>query len=153
MVKENRKRESVKNLLPRIILLLALGYGGISCSPVPTVQSQDYSNWTGMSVEFLDDHPFFNAVPMFRTKTGSGTEIRNYAYGYDFGECFTKAGATIFGDFVHEDEFIFCSSSRIICNNIFYIKEEKILEYAPTGRCGSDKRVQPLPSVLKSSDP
>ncbi len=133
----------MKKLFPRITILLVSVFLEISCSRVPPVPSQDLSVWTGVSVEVLDAHRFFKAIPMFRTKTEGGTEIRNYAYGYDFGQCFSKAGATMFGDFVHEDDFIFCSSSRIICNNLFYIKEEKILEYAPTGRCDTDKELQP----------
>ena len=119
-----------------IIFLLA------ACASAPPVPKQDLHAWEGISVEALDTHTFFKTVPMFRTRTASGTEIRNYAYGYDFGECFGKEGASQFGDFVNENAFITCSSSRIVCNNIFYIKEDKILEYAPTGRCDTDERVQ-----------
>jgi hypothetical protein len=119
-----------------IIFLLA------ACASPPPVRQQDLHAWVGISVEALDAHTFFKTMPMFRTRTASGTEIRNYAYGYDFGECFGKEGASQFGDFVNENAFITCSSSRIVCNNIFYIKEDKILEYAPTGRCDTDERVQ-----------
>ena len=80
---------------------------------------------------------------MFRTKTDNGTEIRNYAYGYNFGECFGNAGANKVGDFVNGNAFTTCSSSRIVCNNIFYLKEGKVVEYAPTGRCYTDAKVQP----------
>ena len=56
---------------------------------------------------------------------------------------FCQAGASKFGDFVNENDFISCSSSRIVCNNIFYIKEEQVLDYAPTGRCDIDAKVLP----------
>lgn len=114
-----------------------------ACATERTEQKQDLEAWVGVSVETLDTHVLFSTMPMFRTNTDNGTEIRNYAYGYDFGECFVKAGASKPGDFVNTSTFITCSSSRIVCNNLFYIKEEKILEYAPTGRCHLDIRTQP----------
>jgi hypothetical protein len=126
-------------------IFLALG-----CATAPTVRQPDLNAWAGVSVETLGTHAFFMTVPMFRTITDSGTEIRNYAYGYDFQECFSKAGANKIGDFVEEDAFITCSSSRIVCNNIFYIKEGTVLEYAPTGRCDTDKKVQPHASNVES---
>ncbi len=108
-----------------------------------SVRQQDLDAWVGVSVERLDTHAFFKTVPMFRTRTDNGTEIRNYAYGYDFGECFEENGAIKVGDFVSGNAFIQCSSSRIVCNNIFYIKEAKVLEYAPTGRCYTEEKVKP----------
>ena len=120
-----------------------------SCASVPPAPQQDLNVWKGVSVEELDAHTFFKTVPMFRTKTDSGTEIRNYAYGYNFGECFGQAGANKFGDFVNENDFISCSSSRIVCNNIFYIKKEQVLDYAPTGRCDMDEKFLPQSHELK----
>lgn len=114
-----------------------------ACTVATTIRQQDLDTWAGVSVEALDTHAFFMTVPMFRTKTDSGTEIRNYAYGYDFQECFSKAGASNIGDFINEDAFITCSSSRIMCNNIFYIKQGKVLEYAPTGRCDTNEKLYP----------
>lgn len=114
-----------------------------ACTTKSTVQQQNLDSWTNVPVEVLDSHVFFKTVPMFRTKTDSGTEIRNYAYGFDFQECASKAGATNIGDFMGEDAFIACSSSKIVCNNMFYIKEGIVLEYAPTGRCDTGKKIQP----------
>lgn len=108
-----------------------------------TVRQQDLDAWVGVSVAALDAHPFFMKVPMFRTITDSGTEIRNYAYGYNLGKCFRNAGASHPGDFVNANDFIACSSSRIVCNSIFYSKEGRVLEYAPTGRCYTDEWLQP----------
>ena len=110
---------------------------------VPTVRQQDLDAWVGVPVEALDTHPFFMKAPMFRTRTNSGTEIRNYAYGYSFGKCFRNAGASHVGDFVNQNAFIACSSSRIVCNSIFYSKKGKVIEYAPTGRCYTDETLQP----------
>lgn len=128
-----------------IQLAIALAIFSIisGCASKQTVREHDLNAWVGVSVEALDKHAFFMTVPMFRTKTDSGTEIRNYAYGYDFQECFSKAGASNIGDFINEDAFITCSSSRIMCNNIFYIKQGKVLEYAPTGRCDTNEKLYP----------
>jgi hypothetical protein len=131
-------------------MALATIFLTLACATAPTVQQPDVNAWAGVSVEALDTHGFFMTVPMFRTKTDNGTEIRNYAYGYDFQECFSEAGAKNIGDFVKEDAFIKCSSSRIVCNNIFYIKEGTVLEYAPTGRCDKDKKVQPNAKTVDS---
>ena len=80
---------------------------------------------------------------MFRTRTDSGIEIRNYANGRDVAQCFGNAGASSVGNFVIANAFTTCSSGRIVCNNIFYIKNGKVIEYAPTGRCYTDETVQP----------
>jgi len=126
-------------------LIIALAFISLitACTSKPLAQQHALDTWAGVSVETLDTHAFFMTVPMFRTKTGSGTEIRNYAYGYDFQACANKAGASNIGDFLSEEAFIACSSSRIVCNNLFYIKEGLVLEYAPTGRCDTDERIQP----------
>ena len=130
--------QKVQSFMTIVFLLLCTAcVSGISDSQ----SSQE--DWNHVPVEILDDHELFKTMPMFRTKTDSDTEIRNYALGYDFGECFSKAGAKKNGDFVNENDFINCSSSRIVCNNLFYIKEDTILEYAPTGRCPLDERVLP----------
>lgn len=107
------------------------------------VRQQDLDAWVGAPVEALDTHSFFITVPMFRTVTNSGIEIRNYANGRDVASCFTNAGASRAGNFVNANAFTSCSSGRIVCNNIFYIKEGKVIEYAPTGRCYTDSTVQP----------
>lgn len=107
------------------------------------VRQQDLDAWVGVPVEALDTHSFFITVPMFRTITASGIEIRNYANGSDVASCFTNAGANRSGNFVNANAFTYCSSGHVVCNNIFYIKEGKVIEYAPTGRCYTDSTVQP----------
>ena len=114
-----------------------------------TVRQQDLDAWIGMPVEALDTHSLFITVPMYRTVTASGIEIRNYANGRDVANCFGTAGATNTGNFVYANAFTTCSSGRIVCNNIFYIKDGKVIEYAPTGRCFTDERVQPQARYLR----
>ena len=114
-----------------------------------TVRQQDLDAWVGVPVEALDTHSFFITVPMFRTRTDSGIEIRNYANGRDVAQCFSNAGASTVGNFVNANAFTRCSSTRIVCNNIFYIKDGKVIEYVPTGRCYTDERAQPEARYLR----
>jgi len=124
----------------RIFTIVAVVVAITGCA---TVRQQDLDSWVGMPVEALDTHSLFLTVPMFRTRTESGIEIRNYANGRDVTQCFGNAGANTFGNYVTANAFSTCSSGRIVCNNIFYIKDGKIIEYAPTGRCYTDASVQP----------
>jgi hypothetical protein len=114
-----------------------------------TVRQQDLDAWVGVPVEALDTHSFFITVPMFRTRTDSGIEVRNYANGYDVAQCFGNANASMVGNFVNANTFTTCSSRRIVCNNIFYIKDGKVIEYAPTGRCYTDETVQPQARYMR----
>lgn len=113
------------------------------------VRQQDLDAWVGVPAEALDTHSFFITVPMFRTRTDSGIEIRNYANGRDVAQCFGNASASRIGNFVNANAFTSCSSGRIVCNNIFYIKDGKVIEYAPTGRCYTDETVQPQARYLR----
>ena len=108
-----------------------------------TVRQQDLNAWVGMPVEALDTHSFFLTVPMLRTKTESGIEIRNYANGRNFGTCSGFGSANAAGAWVNANAFSSCSSGWVGCNNIFYIKDGKVIEYAPTGHCFTDESVQP----------
>lgn len=114
-----------------------------------TVRQQDLDAWVGVPVEALDTHSIFITIPMFRTRTDSGIEIRNYANGRDVAQCFSNAGADRVGNFVNANAFTTCSSGRIVCNNIFYIKDGKVIEYAPTGRCYTNETAQPQARYLR----
>lgn len=107
------------------------------------VRQQDLDAWVGMPVEALDTHSLFLTVPMVRTKTESGIEIRNYANGRNFGSCSGFGSANAAGSWVNANAFSNCSSGWVGCNNIFYIKDGKVIEYAPTGRCYTNETVQP----------
>lgn len=132
--------------LLKTALTVSLAAVVVGCA---TVRQQDLDAWVGMPVEALDTHSFFITVPMYRTVTDSGVEIRNYANGRDVASCFGNAGASRSGNFVNANAFTTCSSGRIVCNNIFYIKDGKVIEYAPTGRCYTDETVQPQARYLR----
>jgi hypothetical protein len=112
------------------------------------VRQQDLDAWVGVPVEALDTHSFFITVPMYRTITESGIEIRNYANGADVSSCYSNAGANKVGSYVNANSFTTCSSGRVVCNNIFYIKGGKVIEYAPTGRCYTNSDIQPQKRYL-----
>ncbi len=107
------------------------------------VRQEDLNAWAGVPVEALDTHSFFITIPMVRTRTDGGIEIRNYANGRDVAQCFSNARANATGNYVNANSFSSCSNNRIVCNNIFYIKDGKVIEYAPTGQCKTAAFLQP----------
>lgn len=108
-----------------------------------TVRQSDLDAWVNMPVEALDTHPLFVTLPLVRTKTESGIEVRNYANGMDVSRCSGQALASGSRRYVTVDAFSNCTHGRVVCNNIFYIRDGKVLEYAPTGRCYTDATVRP----------
>lgn len=130
----------------KVTLLITLALTVAACA---TVRKQDLDAWVGIPVEALDTHSFFITVPMYRSVTLGGIEIRNYANGADVAQCFSNASGSSTGKYVNANAFTTCSSNRIVCNNIFYIKSGVVIEYAPTGRCYTDETVQPQPRYLQ----
>lgn len=128
--------------MTRIILLVAAISALSGCA---TVRQQDLDAWVGMPVEALDTHSLFITVPVYKSVTQSGMEVRNYANGGDVASCFTNAGASGKGKYASANAFTTCSSNRVVCNNIFYIRDGIVVEYAPTGSCYTDETVQPQP--------
>jgi len=116
-----------------------------------TVNQEDLTAWVGVPVEALDTHSFFLTLPVYRSVTSSGMEVRNYANGKDVANCFSNAGSTTqkSGKYVNNTAFTTCSSNKVVCNNIFYIKDGKVVEYAPTGSCYTDETVRPQARYLQ----
>lgn len=131
---------SITSLIVVTLLLSACG---------SMVRQQDLNAWVGMPVEALDTHSFFLTVPMVRTRTDSGIEIRNYANGRNFSGCSGYGSANAVGSWVNANAFSTCTSGWVGCNNLFYIKDGKVLEYAPTGRCKTDETVVPQQRYLR----
>lgn len=134
----------------RLIVVTALALSG--CAGL-LVRQQDLDAWVGVPVEALDTHSFFVTVPMYRTRTESGIEVRNYANGREVASCFSNAQGNRFGNQVNANAFTTCSSGNVVCNNIFYIKAGVVLEYAPTGRCYTNASVQPQARYLRLKQP
>jgi len=108
-----------------------------------TVRQQDLDAWVGMPTEALETHSFFVTVPLYKTRTESGIEIWNYANGSDVASCFGNAYASGSSRYVNVNSFSTCSSNRVTCNNLFYIKDKVVLEYKPSGSCYTNSTVQP----------
>ena len=113
-----------------------------SCTGL-AVRKQDLDAWVGVPVEALDTHSLFLTVPMVRTKTESGIEVRNYANGRNMSSCSGSGSTYVSGKWIQGNAFSNCSSGWQGCNNIFYIKDGKVIEYAPTGQCYTNDSVQP----------
>lgn len=132
--------KSIRKLfLPVCIAVLAIG----GC-----VRQEDLDSWKGQPVAALDLHPLFLTMPVEIQRTADGTEIRNYVNGGEVGRCFGGATANSMGGMsVMVTGNSFCSTAFVACNNIFYIKGGKVLDYVPTptrgARCMTDSRVQP----------
>ncbi|ARU05651.1 hypothetical protein CCO03_14005 [Comamonas serinivorans] len=111
-----------------------------------TVRQQDLAAWDGVPVEALDTHPLFLSMPMYKTFSDSGMEIRNYVNGKTTEQCFASAGSH--QGHHHYGAFMSCSENRLVCNNLFYIQKRKVVRYAPTGDCYTDERVRPQSSMV-----
>lgn len=134
----------MKNKKLLTVLMVALMVSGCA-----TVRKQDLDAWVGVPVEALDTHSLFLTVPMYRTMSSSGIEIRNYANGADVASCFSNASGSRKGKYANAQAFTTCSSGRVVCNNIFYIKDGVVVEYAPTGQCYTDDTVKPQSRYLQ----
>lgn len=130
----------------KITFAVAIALAITACA---TVRKQDLDSWVGVPVEALDTHSLFITVPMYRSVTPSGIEIRNYANGREVAQCFSNTSGSKTGKYVNVNEFTTCSNVSVVCNNIFYIKDGVVIEYAPTGRCYTDITVQPQPRYLQ----
>lgn len=126
--------------MTRIVLFFAAISVLSGCA---TVRQQDLDAWVGKPVEALDTHSLFITIPMYKSITQSGMEVRNYVNGGDVESCFSNAGVSGKGKYASANAFTTCSSSRVVCNNIFYIRDGIVVEYAPTGRCYTDETAQP----------
>lgn len=124
-----------------IILLLLL-------SGCATVQQADLDAWVGQPVATLETHPVFVTVPVVKSVASDGTEIWNFVNGANLGQC--SSGGSIYGkqlNYTSYNQFASCVQRFAACNNIFYIRNGKVLRYTPVGtggaRCYTTKQLQP----------
>lgn len=108
-------KAAVRDFIKITSLLVVSG-----CVAFGGIRQSDLDAWIGQPVEALETQPFFLSLPLEKRMLESGVEVRNYKNISNRG---------IYG--------------VIGCNNIFYIKDKIILEYAPTGQCRTDERVLP----------
>lgn len=113
-----------------------------------TVRQADLDAWKGMPVEALDTHSLFVTIPMYRSTTSSGIEVRDYANGAEVASCFTSTSGISGSRYVNPSAFTTCTSNRVVCHNLFYIRDGRVLEYAPTGSCFTNDSVRPQARYL-----
>jgi hypothetical protein len=126
-----------------IISLLILIF--MSGCALKSVRQQDLNSWKGVSVEELDTHSLFLTLPVIKTKTESGIEIRVYPNKVNVSSCYENGNINNNGYLNYSQFNIYqnCSNQLVGCDNIFYIKDKKIVEYKPVGSCYTDETVQP----------
>lgn len=125
-----------------IILLILIFMSGCA---LKSVRQQDLNSWKGVSVEELDTHSLFLTLPVIKTKTESGIEIRVYPNKVNVSSCYENGNINNNG-YLNYSQFNMyqnCSNQLVGCDNIFYIKDKKIIEYKPVGSCYTDETVQP----------
>ena len=139
-----------------MVLLLVFLVSGCAGLDSKTVRQQDLDAWVGMPAEALDTHSLFITLPMVKTVTISGIEIRNYPNKRNISQCFGSGGMISNSlNYAAYNSFANCSGGLSGCDNIFYIKDGVVVEYAPTGWCSTDDTVRPQSRFqrLKSAAP
>ena len=123
--------------------------GTIALTACASVQQADLDSWAGQPTSFLELHPVFMTIPVVKTQTSDGTEIWNYINGGNIGGC-SGGGNVYLGkkmDYATYSSFSSCMSRFAACNNIFFLKDGRVLRYTPIGsggaRCYTDERVRP----------
>ena len=126
------------------ILLVAILLTGCA-----TVRQSDLDAWVDVPVIALDTHSFFLTLPMVRTVTDSGVEIRVYSNkrgvsscrGSGFGSTNSPQGNTL--SYANFNTFQNCMSGMVGCDGIFYIRDGRVIEAKPVGRCYTNEATQP----------
>ena len=122
-----------------------------------SVQKEDLDAWEGAPVTALDAHPIFLTMPVVRTKTSDGTEIRNYVNSANVSTCTGGGGVRVspqqqgrfsgLVDTATYSEFSNCMQRLAACNNIFYIKDDRIQQFTAIGtggmRCYTNEKIRP----------
>lgn len=99
-----------------------------------TVRQEDLDSWKNVSTDYLITHNFFSTLPRTVDTLSNGIQVWNYSNCGNHTHCSGNYNSTI---------NLNCSSSSICCNNMFFIKDNKVIEYRPVGRCYTDNSVRP----------
>lgn len=114
-----------------------------------TVHQADLDAWVDVPVIALDTHSFMLTLPMVRTVTDSGVEIRVYSNkrgvsscgGSGFGAANSQQGSAM--SYQNFSAFRNCTSGLIGCDAVFYIRDGKVIEVKAVGQCYTDERSRP----------
>lgn len=113
------------------------------------VRQSNLDAWVDVPVIALDTHSFFLTLPMVRTVTDSGIEIRVYSNkvgvsscgGSGFGSVNSPQGSAL--SYANFNAFQNCTSRMVGCDGIFYIRDDKVIEAKPVGRCYTNEAIRP----------
>ena len=97
------------------------------------------NSWKNVTVEELDTHSFFITVPMIRSNTNPGIEVRNYRNYRTSNQCNVSKN----GGYTSYNVFANCTQTESGCNNIFYIKNDVVIEYRLVGNCYTVQSLRP----------
>jgi len=131
------------------IILASLLVGSCTTTSI-FVRQQDLDAWVNVPVEELDTHSFFITIPMTKTITQDGIEIRNYANTGRGNFCSANLNQNTMG--TNTSASGTCVNRTVGCNNIFYIKDGVVLEYMAQGNCITNKSLQPEYRLSKFRD-
>ena len=106
------------------------------------VRQEDLDAWVGQPVSMLDTHPFFLTVPLEKRFTADGVEVRIYRNGRSVSRCSSQS-ALVNSYSTSINSYANCYQDDVVCNNIFFIKNNRVIRYSPTGRCYTDATVRP----------
>ena len=113
----------------------------MGCSSI-FIDENIVSDWKNVSVNELDTHSFFITIPMIKTITDGGIEIRNYRNGRTFSQC-SASGNVNGSSYLTYNAFASCSQNEVVCNNLFYIKDGVVIDYRLVGRCITAEFLRP----------
>ena len=139
----------IRNIIFSLSILFLL-----SCATQPprkVVRQVDLDAWRNVPVGALDTHSFFITIPLVKTITPDGIEIRNYVNKKNISNCYGNANVNVnsYLSYANYNEFTRCSSGAWGCDNIFYIKDGLVLDYTPVGNCHTDEYLQPEERYFK----
>src|SRR5438105_4789228 len=121
----------------KLATMIAAG-AGLVIPACMAVREADLRSWQGRPVAELEKHPVFLTMPVVRTVTSDGTEIRNYVAARNAGKC-SPDGSIFSSNVTHDayNQFISCMQAYATCQNIFAIKAGVIERYTPIGTGGA----------------
>ena len=123
-----------------IFIALVLSFISVQSFASIFVNQEDLDSWISIPVIALDTHSLFATLPVARTVTETGVEVRVYSNKTAVGRCFDSGTVMSSSQW---NAYQNCSAKMVGCDNIFYIRDGKVLEYKVEGRCKTGKVVRP----------
>ena len=104
-----------------------------------SLRMADLDSWLGVPVIAIDTHSFLLTLPMVKTVTDSGVEIRVYSNKRGIVSC----GGTGFLSYSNFNTFQACSAGLVGCDGIFYIRDGKVIEVKAVENCYTNEKSRP----------